>query len=235
MLIRWMTPEEQRLHQYEGYGPYDVLAAQDYMTGRLTAALAFDREKHTIEPVRLLDPAKGPAAVERLLRCAENQVHPKGNSFHYRYPDYARAADPAHCPACNHLPMPENMEDIAVLPHSFVSAEPQAQGMLFGKCHVMAKHHGPMLYDLPPDDMAGFMADVQKTARALQAVTGAVKINYEIHCNSGPHLHCHLFPRYLDDAFPSAPIDYRITEPSPYESAAEYRWFIESMREALRS
>jgi len=38
---------------------------------------------------------------------------------------------------------------------------------------------------------------------------------------------------YLDDDFPSTPIDYRVTEPSPYESEAEYRWFIERMRATL--
>ena len=56
------------------------------------------------------------------------------------------------------------------------------------------------------EDMANFMEDVQRVARALHKVTGAVKINYEIHGNSMPHLHVHLFPRYIDDDFPSAPI-----------------------------
>jgi diadenosine tetraphosphate (Ap4A) HIT family hydrolase len=88
---------------------------------------------------------------------------------------------------------------------------------------------------MPEVEMANYMSEVQKVAKVLHEVTGAVKINYEIHCNSGPHLHCHLFPRYLDDDFPSAPIDYRITEPSPYENDEEYKWFIDEMRKGLRS
>ena len=83
------------------------------------------------------------------------------------------------------------------------------------------------------EDMANFMEDVQRVARALHKVTGAVKINYEIHGNSIPHLHVHLFPRYIDDDFPSAPIDYRILEPSPYESNEEFDWFVDSMRKLL--
>jgi len=38
------------------------------------------------------------------------------------------------------------------------------------------------------------MKDVQTSARALKHVTRAVKINYEIHGNTVPHLHMHLFP-----------------------------------------
>ena len=45
----------------------------------------------------------------------------------------------------------------------------------------------------------------------------------------------HLFPRYLDDDFPSAPIVYRICEPAPYESVNEYLWFIDRMRVELRA
>jgi len=47
-------------------------------------------------------------------------------------------------------------------------------------------------------------------------------------------LHIYLFPRYLDDEFPSSPIDYRLTEPAPYESYKEYMWFVEQMRKELQ-
>lgn len=70
--------------------------------------------------------------------------------------------------------------------------------------------------------MVGFMSEVQRVGKVLHKVTGVVKINYEIHSNSDPYIHCHLFPRYLDDDFPSAPIDYRIYEPTPYESEDEF-------------
>ena len=46
-------------------------------------------------------------------------------------------------------------------------------------------------------------------------------------------VHIHLFPRYLDDDFPSAPIDYLVSEPAPYESYEEFLWFVEQMRKEL--
>jgi diadenosine tetraphosphate (Ap4A) HIT family hydrolase len=88
--------------------------------------------------------------------------------------------------------------------------------------------------DMPKADAAAFMNEVQRVGKALRKVTGAEKINYEMHANSGAHLHIHLFPRYLDDDFPSAPIDYRISEPAPYESYDEFLWFVEQLRRELK-
>jgi hypothetical protein len=82
-------------------------------------------------------------------------------------------------------------------------------------------------------EAAAFIQEVQRVGRVLRKVTGAEKINYEMHVNSGAHLHIHLFPRYLDDDFPSAPIDYRVNEPAPYGSYEEYLWFIDRMKEEL--
>lgn len=45
--------------------------------------------------------------------------------------------------------------------------------------------------------------------RTPKAVTGAVKIDSEIHGNTIPHLHMHLF----DDPSPGTPIDLRRVEP----------------------
>lgn len=160
-----------------------------------------------------------------------NEKH--GSSFHYKYLNYVKMSQEEFCPPCNNLPMPEGQTDIAELDYSFATAEKVAQGRLFGKCHVTSKLHVVDFEEMPREDMIGFMSDIQMVAKALHKVTGAIKINYEIHANTGPHIHCHLFPRYLDDDFPSAPIEYRITEPSPYESDEEFNWFVEQMRNAL--
>ncbi len=77
------------------------------------------------------------------------------------------------------------------------------------------------------------MTDVQKASKALKKVTGAVKINYEIHGNSMPHLHVHLFPRYIDDDYHGAPIEYKLVEPCVYRSEQEFLNFIESMKKEL--
>jgi diadenosine tetraphosphate (Ap4A) HIT family hydrolase len=77
------------------------------------------------------------------------------------------------------------------------------------------------------------MKDVQKVAKALKEISGAVKINIEQHGNTIPHLHFHIFPRYLDDLHAGKPIDYNITKPPVYESAAEYDFFVNEMRRKL--
>jgi diadenosine tetraphosphate (Ap4A) HIT family hydrolase len=115
---------------------------------------------------------------------------------------------------CCQWPGPPDIVLIKELEHSWLEASMQAQGCLWGKCHVLCKKHYVELYEIPEQDLLDFMTDVQKASKALKTVSGAVKINYEIHGNSMPHLHVHLFPRYLDDPFPSAPIDYRIIKPN---------------------
>lgn len=157
----------------------------------------------------------------------------QGVSFHYNYSQYAKWSEEENCPVCQRIENPYPPVLIKEMEHSWLECFIEAQGCLFGKCHVLSKVHSEHFYDMCPLDMANFMSDVQKAAKALHKVTNAVKINYEIHGNSMPHLHVHLFPRYVDDKFPSAPIDYSITEPSPYESDDEFQWFVEQMRNAL--
>jgi len=159
----------------------------------------------------------------------------RGGSFHYCYPEFIRAAEQEHCPVCNDDRMPDGQTDIASNDVVWFCTDYPGQGRLFGKMYVMPKTHAFHFEDMPAEDAAAFICEVQRAGRALRKVTGAEKINYEMHANSGAHLHIHLFPRYLDDEFPSAPIDYRITEPAPYESYDEYLWFIERMREELKA
>jgi len=158
----------------------------------------------------------------------------RGGSFHYHYPEFIKAAQEENCPACNGEPIPDDQTDIVINDAVWVCGEYPGQGRLFGKMYVMPRKHFFHFEDMPEDEAARFMNEVQRVGRALRKVTGAVKINYEMHANSGSHLHIHLFPRYLDDDFPSAPIDYRVSEPAPYESYEEYLWFIEQMRNELK-
>ncbi len=157
----------------------------------------------------------------------------RGGSFHYKYPEFIGASYKENCPVCNSEPALEGNIDIEVNDKVWICGEYPGQGRLFGKMYVMPRKHFFHFEDMPPEDMMDFMTEVQRVGSALRKVTGAVKINYEMHSNSGAHLHIHLFPRYLDDDFPSAPIDYRESEPAPYESYEEFLWFIEQMRKEL--
>ena len=99
---------------------------------------------------------------------------------------------------------------------------------------IMPVKHTFHYEDMNENDMTGFMGEVQRVGKALRKITGAEKINYEMHANTGSHLHIHICPRYLDDDFPGMAIDLsRSSEPAPYENYEEYLWFIEQMRKEL--
>lgn len=169
----------------------------------------------------------------KLVRKATNEK--RGKSFHYNYDDYLKGSQEESCLFCNDYPAPKGIFEIANLNYSIAYIERTAQGRLFGKGFVISKLHVVDFEEMPKEDMAGFMSDIQVVAKALHKITGAIKINYEIHGNTGPHLHCHLFPRYLDDDFPGLSINYQLVEPSPYESDEEFMWFVEQMRAELIS
>jgi diadenosine tetraphosphate (Ap4A) HIT family hydrolase len=72
---------------------------------------------------------------------------------------------------------------------------------------VVSTTHVVEPFDLPQEHQAAFWLDVGSLARAVRDAVGSSKINYEIHGNTIPHLHPHVFPRYLDDPFTGGPID----------------------------
>ena len=59
---------------------------------------------------------------------------------------------------------------------------------LKGTYYLITKEHYVELFELDDAALLGFMKEVQVAAKVLREVTGAVKINYEIHSNTAPHL-----------------------------------------------
>lgn len=102
----------------------------------------------------------------------------------------------------------------------------------FGYCCLVLKRHAVELHELEPAEACAFMADIQRVSEALQSVTGAVKLNYEIHGNTIPHLHMHLYPRYRGDPFEGGPIDPRVSE-GPLYSTDAYETYVEKLKESL--
>jgi diadenosine tetraphosphate (Ap4A) HIT family hydrolase len=84
-------------------------------------------------------------------------------------------------------------------------------------CQV-SRVHAVELYDLTETQANNFMQDARRISRALSSATGAVKLNYEIHGNTLPHLHMHFFPRYIGDQFEGKPIDPGKASRTVYES-----------------
>lgn len=81
---------------------------------------------------------------------------------------------------------------------------------LVSQVHVVELHH------LQDEAASAFMRDIRKVSMAVAAVTGAVKMNHEIHGNTIPHLHMHFYPRYRGDQFEGQPINPRLVAQPVY-------------------
>ncbi len=138
------------------------------------------------------------------------------------------------CPICADYTPPQ-VVIIAEMEASYLTTE---EGVPFrGYCCLVLKRHAVELHDLGDAEAASLMDDMRRVSRALQAVTGAVKINVDIHGNTLPHLHAHFFPRYVGDPYEDGPIDFRRaddTEGFTY-GPEELRRFVEDLRSALGS
>jgi len=76
---------------------------------------------------------------------------------------------------------------------------------------VVARLHVIEPFELDPPDRLAFWEDCMLAGRALNSLFSPRKMNYEIHGNSIPHLHMHLYPRYAGDPYGTGPIDGRAT------------------------
>lgn len=74
----------------------------------------------------------------------------------------------------------------------------------------MARRHVNEPFELPIEEQRQFWADSMLVAAAVASVVSPIKMNYEIHGNTLPHLHLHLFPRHPDDPFVGGPVDPRL-------------------------
>jgi|SRR5215213_2336779 len=115
----------------------------------------------------------------------------------------------AECPICRDG---GPLEVLAELESTWLTMG--SDGPMRGYCCLFFRRHAVELHDLTEAEGAAFMRDVRRVSRAIQAATGAAKMNYEVHGNTLRHLHMHFFPRYPGDRFEGRPIDPRsVTEP----------------------
>jgi diadenosine tetraphosphate (Ap4A) HIT family hydrolase len=117
----------------------------------------------------------------------------------------------AGCPICRRS---EPLDLVATLEASWLTM--QAAAPVRGYACLVARVHAVDLHDLAEPAACAFMRDARKVSRAVASVTGAVKMNYEIHGNSIPHLHMHFFPRYRGDQFEGKPIDPKVVVQAVY-------------------
>lgn len=97
---------------------------------------------------------------------------------------------------------------------------------------VVSKTHAVEPFDLPSEQQVAFWLDVCAVARSVRAALDSPKINYEIHGNTIPHLHLHLFPRYPDDPYTARPIDG--SSRAFHRSGQELALLADAVQQALR-
>jgi diadenosine tetraphosphate (Ap4A) HIT family hydrolase len=98
---------------------------------------------------------------------------------------------------------------------------------MLGYVCVVSKRHVVEPFELRGVERAGFWEETLRAAEAVNRLFRPMKINYEIHGNTIPHLHVHLFPRYAGDPFVGGPID-------PQRSSVDWpRGALTRLREAL--
>ena len=105
-------------------------------------------------------------------------------------------------------------------------------GPMRGYAWLPTRRHVVELHELTDAEAAALIRDLQRVSAAIAGATGAVKLNYEIHGNTVPHLHVHLFPRYVGDPFEGGPITPR-TVTQPVYAAGEHAALTRQVRDAL--
>jgi diadenosine tetraphosphate (Ap4A) HIT family hydrolase len=121
---------------------------------------------------------------------------------------------------------------VAKLEASWVTMQEAAA--IRGYLCLVSQVHAVELHDLADATATAFMRDARRVSKALAAATGAVKLNYEIHGNSLPHLHMHFFPRYRGDRFEGQPINPRLMR-NPIYSPGEFQRIRDAFLTVLNS
>jgi diadenosine tetraphosphate (Ap4A) HIT family hydrolase len=91
------------------------------------------------------------------------------------------------------------------LPSTWVTAAQDAP--LPDYVSVVSKVHVIEPFELRGEARRAFWDDMSMVAEAVHRTTRSTKLNYEIHGNTIPHLHLHLYPRFPGDPYQGAPID----------------------------
>lgn len=132
------------------------------------------------------------------------RLGPAGRALWSQVDEWERRRTPEGCVICtNRGPL----DVIAELGSCWATASPEAP--LPGYVCVVARRHVNEPFELSAAEQADFWLDAMAVAEAVDEVIRPVKMNYEIHGNTLPHLHLHLFPRHVSDPYVDGPIDPR--------------------------
>lgn len=94
---------------------------------------------------------------------------------------------------------------ICELAHSWITTDPEVA--VFGYVCLVSKTHAVEPFELSEAEQTAFWGESMAVARELSRLLRPVKLNYEIHGNTLPHLH--VLPRQTDDPFVGRPLDLK--------------------------
>ena len=137
---------------------------------------------------------------------------------------WTRLCTPESCPMCGEDPHPEWL----LAETGICKTSAWSEAVLPGYACVLSKRHVVEPFDLEDHEQAAFFLDAMAAARGLATLFGSVKMNYEIHGNTVPHLHMHLFPRMPADVYVGYPNHCRTRFTRSEEEIGQ-------MREAVRA
>ncbi|HEU5085389.1 MAG TPA: VOC family protein [Acidimicrobiales bacterium] len=127
---------------------------------------------------------------------------PTGPALWSNPAEWAALRTPAGCPICQAGRPRDVLVELATC---WVTGGSEAP--LPGYVCVVAREHHNEPFEMTADEQARFWQEAMVVAGAVARVVRPVKLNYEIHGNTLPHLHLHVFPRHVDDPFAGGPID----------------------------
>jgi Diadenosine tetraphosphate (Ap4A) hydrolase and other HIT family hydrolases len=100
-----------------------------------------------------------------------------------------------------------------------------------GRTLVAYKGHVDGLFELTDEERNAFMADVAKTAAAMDKAFHPDKINFGAYSDTLSHLHFHIVPKY-QSAFGWGGV-FEMNPKQKYLSDAEYTQVIDAIKAAL--
>ena len=106
------------------------------------------------------------------------------------------------------------------------------QARVKGYCCLVSKRHAAEVHELSEDEAGALMRDLRRVSAAVKQITGAVKMNQEIHGNTIPHLHVHVIPRYRGDELEEKGKTLGTLEGVPWSTSDSER-FVAELRDAL--
>lgn len=111
------------------------------------------------------------------------------------------------CPFCRKLSFLRELpadEVVWQFPHSVALLGPWQ--FYHGYCILVARTHATELSQLRDAERHAHFDEMCCLARAIEACFRPHKLNYELLGNQVPHLHWHLFPRYVNDPERGGPV-----------------------------